>query len=411
MKYQFFLTLLLISAGVTGVYPQINHKSISFDRARELIIEGNCGLKAAQTDIDAAQAGIEQAGVRPNPSAAISFENFGINEFEITAEQIFELGGKRHLRIEAASKEKEAIRNSYQSVQSKLEVEMVRRFIPIATIDQKLQLIDSTIAVEESALQQIQRRIDAGVGKRADLLRAEIEIERLRLDRIELERDNTQARYNFAALGGLKDSSLLMVKGALDNGVVVPSLEQLLDATHRSPLITADAIETARLGITKKVLKAEAAPDIAVSAGFLRNSYENENAPVIGISMEIPLYNRNTAAQRQVELQQKAVTLRKDNTLRQMDAEILDLSSRVVLIDKKIALLESTTIPKAGRVYDYLQEYYLAGNAGFVDLAQSRSQLLELQIELLDMGTQRAGILADLMQITSLPIQIIKPEK
>jgi len=257
-------------------------------------------------------------------------------------------------------------------------------------------------------LEQIRKRVEAGASKKTDLVRAEIGIEKVKLERSELTRQDIQARKKFAALGGKQGPALLTVTGSVAEDLAAPSLNDLRTALDKNPSLVADRIEQERLAAQQKQLRSEEAPDLSVSAGYLRNNAEGSNSPLVGASMSIPLFNANTAAQKQAGFQQQAIGEKLENSRRNSAAEAEDLHSRILEIDKNIGALRTSAIPKAEQVYSMMQDYYNAGSAGFLDLMEAQSEMLRLRMDVLDLQEERAQLLADLMESTSLPIQIVK---
>lgn len=396
--YQIFITI-----------SQANHlDSISFFQAREIILQQNSGIKSALLEIDAAQTVISQAGVFPNPEVNIALDKFGVNEIEASVEQAIELGGKRKLRTDIAHKKFDAVKSSVETAKNDLESEIVRRFVPIAILREKLTLLDSLIDAATIAKEQIDIRINAGAAKKTDLIRAEIELERFALDRSEMIRQLDQAQKKFAVLGGEENDQFMYVKGSIDTSAPIPSIKSLQQALLSSPQIASFDIERSLLSFEQKQHRAEAIPDLNISAGVLGSGTEKRFSPLIGFSMDIPLFDRNSAAQKQTIFQQQAVFLRKENTFKQIIAEIEDLHSRLIEIDRRINVLTSSTIPKSESVYSMLQEYYNAGKVSFLDLTAIRTEMLDLQLSHLDLIAERALTIADLIQKTSLRVTIVK---
>jgi outer membrane protein TolC len=218
----------------------------------------------------------------------------------------------------------------------------------------------------------------------------------------------SQARNRFAGLGGDHDLALLTVYGTLDIEAAIPSLDSMRAAIKNSPRFAAVNIQLDLLETHEKLLKAKSVPDLDLSAGYIRKIPENVDAPLVGLSMVIPIFNRNTAAQKQVEFQRQAAIIRRENDLRLLDADVQELYSRLLEINKKMTALRTGTIPKAETVYCILMEYYNAGSTSFLDLTTAQSELLRLRIDLLDIEAEWADVSADLMLSTSLTIQIVK---
>ncbi len=292
--------------------------------------------------------------------------------------------------------------------QIELEAEIVRRFIPAITITSKLEVLDSIIAAAEMTKEQIRRRVDAGASKKTDLIRAEIDLEQYAFQRSEFVRKLTHARKKFAALGGDQRSLLENVSGIIDEQAILPSLDILRKAVAASPQISALDIEKTQLEIQQKQLQSENIPNLDLSAGILRNNSDNQYSPLVGFSMSVPLFNTKKAAQDQVRLRQQALDSRRADNLQLLDAEVQDLYSQLVEIDKKIIALRTGTIPKAESVYMILQEYYAAGSIGYLDLTATQAEMLQLRMDLHDFAAERALVFANLMQTTSLHIEIVK---
>jgi outer membrane protein, heavy metal efflux system len=382
--------------------------TIAFTQAREIIRAHNTGIQAVKADIRAAQEGVKQAGALPNPAGSLSLEKFGMNEIEATVGQRVELGGKRHLRIEAAAGELAAVKNTLMISALDLEVEMVRRFVPVAAITSKLLLLDSIIRNAEITREQIRRKVEAGATRKTDLIRAEMEIERIAIVQQAMARELSLARKRFAALGQAGDSALFLVAGTIAVDAALPPLDTLRNAVKNSPRIQALGMNASILATQRKQECAAATPDLELSAGYIKKLPEKVDAPLVGLSLELPIFNRNGAAQRRTAFQIEALRARRDNELRIADAEVQDAYGRLLDIVRKKNTLLTGVLPKAQSVYVMLKEYYDAGSADFLDLSVAQSELLRLRIDVLDIESEWAVVAADLIQTTSFPFTIVK---
>jgi cobalt-zinc-cadmium efflux system outer membrane protein len=381
---------------------------ISFSEARDRILASNAGLRSAQTETAAARAGSAQAGTIPNPGIGVRMKDFGAHEIEVEIEQTIELGAKRKRRIEAARHAVDAAENARERASFALDAEIVRRFVGIAITRQKIAALDSILEITETIRDGIERRVDAGASRETDRIRIEIDIEQLRLERNELRGAHERARVRFAALGGEENAALMHVTGELDDDAPIPDLASLREAIEAGPALAAYAIDQARLDAEREALRAEAVPDLHLLAGVSHDRVENATAPVLGLSMSAPLFDRNAGARNRARLESEAVRQQRHNAARLLMADIRDIHGQLCIIDAKLHTLQTSVMPKVRRVYAMLQAYYHAGNAAWVDLAEARARMRRLELHIHDIRRNRALRLADLMQATGKQLPIVK---
>ena len=405
MPFMMGFTIVTTSRGNDSGNP------ITFTQARKIILATNGNIDAAAIEIKAAEAGVKQAAVLPNPEIAADFEHFGMNESEIALVQTIETGGKRHLRTESARIDVATATNGKAESYLDLEAEIINRFIPIVSARKKITLIDSMLSLAEATRDQIQIRVQAGASRQTDLTRAEIAVDKLQLERNSIRSTERQARTEFAALGGNDNHDLFNVTGTLETDTPVPPLEKLLQAIDTHPQLMEYAIEQKRLLLLNRQLRADAIPDVSVSAGYLRDNLEGYSAPLIGASLSIPLFNKNRAARKQTELKRQATEKRKAAARNLLEAKVRSRYEALADIDTRIKTLTSTTIPQAEQVFEKMRTYYNAGSVPWSELISAQTEHMELHLELLEIETERACTLTEIIRLTSVPLPIIREEK
>src|SRR5579871_65955 len=115
---------VLVSFAVLGVAYAQAPAHITLDQAIDLAIAHNHALKATRTQIQQNQAQEITAALRPNPTLTVDSlfipvepQNFNSNiianvtEFDAGVSYLFERGGKRHRRIDAAGVRQSAALN------------------------------------------------------------------------------------------------------------------------------------------------------------------------------------------------------------------------------------------------------------------------------------------------------------
>ena len=251
----------------------------------------------AGANSDAAEARVRQARVRPNPVLGLDLENaFGTGPFSgidnadatLALSQDLELWGRRSSRIAAARAEAGAV-----GLQRDLAVVDAAGRLALVYAEAEVAQRRATLAEETLSLTVADARAALALVEegREPLLRgiqgeAEAASARAALDEAQAERDAAYARLTAVAM----------------IPVPVTSIEaSLLDAAPTTVASAASDAPTVRVAEAQRtaaerridVQRAEARPDINASVGIRRFEAEDATALTFGISMPLPLFDRN----------------------------------------------------------------------------------------------------------------------
>ncbi len=386
----------------------VNAEALDFEQIKQKALNNNPGLSAGNSAIKAAEAEILQAGEILNPELAIGAENFGENTIEVVLTQPVEIGGKRNARIQLAKKALRAAELENDAIRLGLEAEIIRRCVPILGLQKKIAVLDSLSSVMEESLTGIKRRIHAGAAMEADALRTEMELDELFMEKAALNRQLNQQKKELAALWGNIDDANIQIAFTLNTAISLPPQSEILKKIHEHPegkLLKLNQ-ETAAAEIRQ--LKAEAFPELTISAGYIRNNEDNENAVIAGISISLPFFNRNKGAILSKGHEVTAAGKKFQAFFVERTTEAGTILSEIANTTEAFSVLTEKLQPKAKKVYALLERYYKHGNISILEVLESRRNLLEINLRRIDLLTENALLAADLMELTGIPIQIIK---
>lgn len=257
-------------------------------------------LKAAQAAISQAEGLARQAGARLNPTLSIERDNFsgngpyrGSNAAEITAsiEHTLELGGKRSARINAGRAGIEASRARARQTEADFAFDLAEAYGATEVADLRVQLAKEALSLAEDDARIADALVKAG--KEADLrnLQARTAME--------------LARADFEAVLALRDAAFAKLTAIVDSPVPFTAIPNSLLAHADSaeavsvvdPLSTpaylvalAQREEVAR---RVKVEQTRGTPDVSVSLGVRQFRADDSHALVGGVSVPIPVFDRN----------------------------------------------------------------------------------------------------------------------
>ena len=268
--------------------------------AYEILLERIGRNAPAQVEADAllevAEARLRQAGVRANPELALRadgvlggkpYAGWGEAEISLDLTQNLELGGRRGARVDVARAEVgvSALRREQAGIDTVArlaltyaEAEAAERRFALAEDALTLAVADARAALVlvEEGREPLLRGIQAET--EAAMARAAVEDARA-------ERDVAFARLTAEAM-------LPTPVTSVEAGVLDRTSPATLDAAASLAVRVAEAeAEAAERRIGRE--QAEARPNISASLGVTRYQAEDATALTVGLSMPLPLFDRN----------------------------------------------------------------------------------------------------------------------
>ncbi len=338
----------------------------------------------AALEARAASADADQAGRWLNPSVSIETENFagagplkGFNSSEstLTIEQTVQLGGKRRLS-ERAARAQAALANATCDVR-RLEVQTLAGELYLdlqAAIEMAKVASDAaTLAGEFSNI--VARRVEAGASAPPELARSRAE-EAVLQATAEAARGEVEARaFALASVWG---------QARVDFGLPVPAgvtafqvelTRSVADRSHPK-LAEADAGSAARRAATDRA-RAGAWPNVTLSAGFRRFEQTGDNAFLAGVSVPLPLFDRNQDATRAARLRSQGAELNSMAVEARLRIEQASLVARSRTYRSRLDLLEGEALPLAEQAYFAAAEGYRVGKFDLTATLDARRSLIE----------------------------------
>lgn len=358
--------------------------------------------------VDAADARVRQAGVRPNPTVSLDVENaFGSGPFSgfSNAESTFavtqdlELWGRRQARVDVARAEAgtavlqrdlAVIDAAGRLALAYAEAEAAQRRAELAEEGLDLALADARAALTlvEAGREPLFRGIQG---------EAEVAVARATYDEAIAERDAAFARLTAVAMLAAPVTEITI---------------SLLDLEPRS-IPSGDVAPTVRVAEAERqaaerrvgVERARTRPDVSVSVGFRRYEVEDATALTFGISMPLPFFDRNRgnidAAQAEVRAADaRLVSARQDAQADHAAAEarLASSASRVRAADAGVSAAEEA--------YRLARLGFDAGRISQLELRATRTALISARSTAIDARLARVRAEIDLARLEGrLPFQ------
>jgi outer membrane protein TolC len=370
-------------------------------------------LARAHALVRANQQRVPQAGAMPNPMLQVGMQNDGFKSIEIgtmdtsyisfMATQTFPWPGKRGLAEDIAETGVSQAQTGIVRAELSTEAEVRKTYVDLLLARDRLQLLAKLEVLWQNALAQTRTLYQTGSGSQSDMMRAELELLRLRRRRLGL---TTQERTSVQALNRLRNHPLeepiqtsLHLQELASPQTLTATFQQE-KAVERSPELAA-----ARLGMTRYTRASELAhrgyyPDLTVGAALM---YRGSLPPMWQVTLggPIPIFagsNQSRAVAEAQELasaaQNEALALKQMIRFRSKERqtafaaalENLDIYQQGLLVQSR-ATVESTLVQyRAGKVtFASVLEAnagYLADEEGYLESIAEAHWLLIAEAEI-----------------------------
>jgi HAE1 family hydrophobic/amphiphilic exporter-1 len=401
-----------------GLQPPPAGSSLTIDRALELAMTRNEGLKVTQEQLRQSQAAVAEAKAAFLPQVNLNFlytpaqaspilripagvfgpseqtfrANFTReNTVRVDVAQPLYTGGRLENAYGAQAATQEASRLDVERARQGLTLRVYETFYAGLMNEQGIRVSEEGVQIARRHLELAQARFQAGSAARLDVLRAEVELANARA---KLIRARSAAEVSYQALRtvlSLPQNEPLQLAGTLEE---VPSLPAAA-ALQSAVLARADvrSIGQQREAAQRQVALASAAlkPTVAFSGNFqyqedgVSRLLHNDNRSYqFGLAISVPLFSAPTVAARRSAASAR-VRQAEHGAQATLDSARLELSSASTELDaaREIVSTQQKAVELAREGLTIAEVSYENGVITSTELNDARLSLLETEWELM----------------------------
>ncbi len=360
-------------------------QTLSLDAALQAAFANNPDLAAAQWDIDIAHGARQQAGLIPNPVASWDAEDTRRNTRTTTLKlsQTLELGGKRGARIDVATRAQDAAALTLEQRRNGLRADVIDSYYSALRAQQRLDLAQRSMALAERGLVVAKGRVTAGKSSPVETTRAQVQVSQIRLELNRAQIGLSDAYRRLAASTGSATPDFQDVAAQRQSAPPLPAAAQLLARLEQTTELRLADLHIIQSEASVGLEKAQRIPDLDVSIGSQYDASVRERVNLVGVSMPIPLFNRNQgnvlAASRRADQARdlrNAVELR----LRTETRQALDLWQTA---DTEVRAFNQHILPAAQSAVDSATRGFEMGKFNFLDVLDAQRTLIAARTQYL----------------------------
>ena len=373
-----------------GQSPEIEEPTgaLTLNQALSFGLMQNPELIMFSWEVRSAEARTLQAGLLPNPEISAEVENFGGarelkgfngSENTIQINQLIEMGGKRSKRKKLSELEKDLSGWDFEAKRLDVFTDITKAFWDVLAAQERLSITRDLVQLSEQVYTTVVERVKAGKVAPLEEIQSKVALTTIRIELEQSKREMETARKRLAATWGSSSPAFEKVIGEFDTVEPIPQQEQMNTLISRNPDISRWDTEIAKGRADIKLKDANAIPDVTIGAGPRYFNETNNTAFVVGISMPIPLFNRNQGERLEArhnlskaEEQRKAAQIKVLTDLAQAYQE---LSSAYL----SAAALKENALPGAQSAFNAAQEGYREGKFSYLQVIDAQRTFFEIK--------------------------------
>jgi len=399
MKKQIVTLLFIAACGGTAVMAATNEakpalkevEGLTLELALEMAESLQPGLAEAKAMVEAAEARARQAGAFPNPEAIVGaqqlpFGGSAANQREYLAGvgQTIPLSRRLAKAREAELLDRE-VRVRGLEVRRRDIRKGVHSAFATALYQEKAYQAQAGLQKNvERAVAATRARVEVGDALREDLARVEMELARAK---VELKRAESLREQALVALASAMGDAALSVKslaGALDAAFEIPTLETLAASLPAQPESARAEADIRTRNAWVDVAKAERIPDVKVELLYHRLEASQENTLDVGLSIPLPLFNRNQGRIREARAEAAAAEARSRMTQNELATRLRASHLQLTAALTNSGMLKTEILPRAETVLKSAEARYAAGDISLAEVLPVRRDWAAAQLGYLE---------------------------
>ncbi len=328
---------ILISVALVSVAQAQAPVRITLDQAIDLAIAHNHLLKATQTQIQQSQAQEVTAALRPNPTLTadslfvpIEPQNFNsstisnVTEFDASVSYLFERGGKRHRRIDAARDVTGQTRYLVSDAERTLTFNTAQQFVTVQLAESNLDLANQDLASFQQTVEIAKAQYKAGAISEGDLLKITVQLLQFQTDVASAKVAKVQA---LASLREFLGYDAVPANYDVEGDLTYQPLQLNHDDLLLKALKNRPDLLAARQGVRaaeSQYALAKANGKVDVTGALTYTHVANQNAMGVTVSVPLPIFDRN---QGEIARTRYAMTAAQETAYAASDIVLTDVNS------------------------------------------------------------------------------------
>lgn len=333
---------------------------LSRAQAETMFLQNNLLLISEKLNIESQQAAVIQAKLWPNPEFSISeinlwknatvepsppfFGNVGRNQqIAFDLNQLVQTAGKRKKLIALEQLEVSKAEQYFEDLLRNMKLELRNQLTELQYVQQSIKIHQNLIENISILTNAYQNQLNKGNIPKAEYIRLKAQELAINKEILELSRQSNQIQKELKLLLRVNPAVGIEIN---DDGFVKetkPYQSIFIDQTIESARENRPDYKLAMLNVDYSnqlfsYEKAQRVPDLKFGTNYDRNGSTMLNFVGVGVSFDLPLFNRNQGKIKQAQISIQNAKVRKEQTILTIENEIAlsykSLQQAIAFLDK-----------------------------------------------------------------------------
>jgi cobalt-zinc-cadmium efflux system outer membrane protein len=374
--------------------------ALSLRQAVGIALTRHPELAAAGSEVDAVAGARLQAGVRPNPELSFLLEDTRRDTRTTTVQinQPIELGGKRDARMTAADRAMDAARSDLEARRHAVRSGVVIAFFDLLAVQERARIAETSLVLAQRSTNAASKRVLAGKVSPVEETKARVAEASVRIELGQVRGEQAGARARLGAAMGQPLGDFVL-QGSLAELPEVPAIDAVRDHIEAAPLVRRAQLEVERRKALSAVEASRRMGNVTVSLGAKRDPELGRNQAVIGMSIPLPLFDRNQgnvleALRREDKARDELAVVRS-----QIESEAVQARERLVTSRTEAQDLAADVLPGAQSAFDAATRGFELGKFSFLEALDAQRTYLQARMQHLRALAEAQRAAADLNRI------------
>lgn len=379
MKTRLIISIFL-SLAVANSRAQ-NILKLSIKEAENLFIKNNYQLILSKYDIDLAKADVITARLFENP--VLNHDNSLYNHinkkfFEVSGQygqfttqlsQLIRLAGKRNKGIKLAELNTKSEEYQYYDLMRTLKFQLYTSFYKVNQLQNSSKLYQIQIDYLTRILKTAEIQLKQGNVAIKDVVNLKSTLYELNHDLVGILNEKEEVINELKLLIGVEAPTIVeTLTDTFSSKINIPPYQALIDSAknNRADLKVLNiGIKLAEQNI--KIQKANAIPDINLSLTYDLNGSSPDKYTGIGLSLPLPLFNRNQGEIAKSKISLKTSTIQVQQLEQNINVELIKTWQKASLIQNQFKAIDKDFMADYSKLFDEMSKNLLKHNISMME--------------------------------------------